>query len=144
MKVASAGVLLICLASSTAAVAQATALSAPETAAARICERGEGDKYGHPSNGCWIAHERAVARQDYVRALAYARMGCEKYRRADHCLFTSASEQRTGQVVPVGTAASTAGAADALARGGRLVHPVDVEDGEHGVLLRESRANRRN
>jgi hypothetical protein len=140
MKIAAMAAFAFCVSSTGVAFAQAKAPADKQIAQAeKVCVTGSDDRYGHPSNACWVAHDAAVNRQDFDRAISFARAGCEKYGRADFCLLTSRLQQQPGQVVAVGAAGAARAAGDALLSASRGVTALDLEDGERGILMREAR-----
>lgn len=119
-------------------MAQAKRYNDKEVAqAAKACMTAQGQPLSHPSNGCWVAYDAAVKRRDFELALSYVRTGCEKYGRADYCLFTSQLAEQPGQIVNVGAGGASKRMGEALVRAGQVVTPRDYEDGERGVVLRE-------
>lgn len=129
--------LALCLAFALPFTAGASGIPGPiERNAQQICESGSGGHFGHPSNACWIAHDLAVARRDYGQAVAYIYDACLKYRRGDFCRYASAA--RPPQIVE----ATVHGGADArgVARGLRSIDPLDIDDAEAGIIMREGRS----
>ena len=130
--VSTAGCLIFCALSSTASA------RAPEDFAASwaVCESGRASaQYLDARDSCWGAFEAARARRDYSAALAAAGKGCEKYRRADYCMFMAQlpKEARGAGVVRVGTEQARLGQQLELALS--VVKPADVEDAEWGTYM---------
>ena len=138
MKFASAATFALCFVSSSVALAASTA-PAPSTAdPAATCKSGQGRGASHPSNACWDAYDQAMARKDYLQALAAVRVGCEKYERADYCIVVSQIRREPAQIVQPQTAAQRNRLGNALNRAAVYVDLADVEDGEAGVLVRQT------
>ena len=138
MKVAAIATLSLCLASSGVALAQAQRHNGKEVAqAAKACMTAQGQPLSHPSDGCWVAYDAAMKRRDFELALSYVRTSCQKHGRADFCLFTSQLDEEPGHIVKVGAGGGSKRMGEALLRAGQVVKPLDYEDGERGVVLRE-------
>jgi hypothetical protein len=126
-------VLLVCSSTSTA-IAQQGSFSARAEAAA-VCESGAGSGYGHASNACWIAHEQALSRYDEERALAYARLGCSKYRRSDQCFLVALTARDSRRGAASRSAAAQRKVEGEVERAAHWLFPADYEDGEAGVIF---------
>ena len=116
---------------------------APEDFAASwsACESGRGNaRYEQAVDACWGAYEAAIVKRDYPGALVAVSRGCETYRRADYCTFMLklAGPSAKGGVVRVATDQAQLGRD--LQRAATFVHPVDIEDGESGHVMRGLRA----
>lgn len=129
--------LFVLLSSSAVAYAQNTNTTpAPvRQDATRVCETGQGNGYGHPSNACWIAYEAAIDRRDSARGLQIMQHSCGKYQRADHCLFVDLVKKQAGPRGPVKAAAATEVTPGKPQDTTLLLHPADHQDGEAGVIF---------
>jgi hypothetical protein len=112
-------------------------LSSPHMDAAKVCETGKQNVYGHPSNACWIAHEQALQQDDHARALAYMKLSCRKYLRSEHCLLASLVDRASRTGGPIRSAAADGGTRASVQRVSQSLFPADHEDGEAGVVFYE-------
>jgi hypothetical protein len=130
MKLACTVALVMLLGVATPAVRAQQANPAPVSEAARICQSGTGDRYGSPAGACWIAYELALTRQQMVSALAFVRIGCERYQRSDYCVFMNHLQRHPLAIEDGGSPAARNAVRRALERAESYVSPWDVEDGE--------------
>jgi hypothetical protein len=102
--------------------------------ASAVCERAASPRYTLDpldADACWDAIEAAVGAHQFERALAMAKLGCEKHRRADFCVFIERlNETPRGVMALTGTRHERSGPYIGAIY---LVTPHDVEDAETGL-----------
>jgi hypothetical protein len=78
----------VCASSFSAALAAAPAV--PHDPATAACVAGvHTEAYSEASNACWMVYSNAMAANDYASAAAAVRLGCERDRRTDFCMFAT-------------------------------------------------------
>ena len=100
------------------------------------CEQAQPSRhFPDPADACWAAYDVAVKRHEYDRARRLAKVGCEKYRRADYCSFVAHLNAQNTQLKITRIAGGNMNVAESFRSALRFVTAPDVEDAEWGIYL---------
>ena len=95
---------------------------------------GRSEIYGHGSNACWRVYATSSKRGDYAAALEAVRMGCERHKRSDFCMFWKHWGMDAASIREAATYAQKYRIRQAAERAEAFVTDMEIEDVEEQLV----------